>query len=62
MKRAPIHEIFAGALADFGRRCVAFAFLLERNDFLELGEFLLGQLIKRRQRRGVSPAGFGRLL
>ncbi len=57
-----IHQIFAGALSDFGRRGVTLAFLLERNDLLEFGEFLLGQLIKRSQRRGISHAGFRRLL
>ena len=44
----PVHQVFAGTLANFGRRCVALAFLLERNHFLEFGEFLIDHLIERR--------------
>jgi hypothetical protein len=36
--------------------------LLEFDGLLELAEFLLGELVKRSERRSVPHAGFGRLL
>ncbi len=58
----PVHKIFAATLANFGYRGIALTFLLQRDHFLELGEFLIRHLIERRERRRVAHACFSCLL